>query len=105
MTNWNAFDIDELGSIVSDYHKSMYGWRPRFPGLYEDKIALVALAELIDEHIEQLKTTFAGREQLRANGWDIEETDPTLKQHARWLAEERAREEQEHEKIVDPFEI
>jgi hypothetical protein len=55
MRNWNDHDIDELGSIVSDYHKDLYGFRPRIPGLYEDKAGLVELAESLDRHFENCK--------------------------------------------------
>jgi hypothetical protein len=39
-----------------------------------------------------LKQSFAGREELRINGWHIEETNPGLAKRAKWLADERARE-------------
>jgi hypothetical protein len=103
--NWNEYDIDELGSIVSDYHKDVYGWRPRSPGLYENKAMLVEIAESLDRRFEELKATFGGREQLRADGWVIAETDPVLIQQAKWLAEERARDRAEcGDRIFDPFE-
>jgi hypothetical protein len=39
-----------------------------------------------------MKSTFAGREELRENGWVVEETDPELAKRAKWLADERQRE-------------
>jgi hypothetical protein len=39
-----------------------------------------------------MKESFAGREELRTNGWVIEETDPELIKQAKWLADERKRE-------------
>jgi hypothetical protein len=45
--------------------------------------------------MDQLKLTFEGREQLREQGWIIEETDSELAQHSKWLAQEREREQAE----------
>lgn len=108
MKNWNDYDLNELGSIVSDYHKDMYGFRPRAPGLYDDKARLVSLAESLDQRFDRLKETFAGREELRASGWVVEETEPKLIQRAQWLAEEREREFAESEAMYgrrsNPFE-
>ena len=42
-----------------------------------------------------MKETFAGREELRANGWVIDETEEELALQAQWLADERSREQAE----------
>lgn len=88
MSAYALMDLDELNSLYSDYHKDMYGFRPRncYSSTKEDIIRL--LTEM-DNAFNQRKETFAGREQLREEGWVISETDPELIQRALWLKQER----------------
>ena len=39
-----------------------------------------------------MKKTFSGREQLRSEGWVVEETDPEEARMAQFLEQERTRE-------------
>jgi len=91
------FNVEELQGYYSDFHKDFYGFRPR--GLSEEqwtsKQYIVAQINMIHDQMDQLKLTFDGREQLREQGWIIEETDPELAQQAQWLAQEREREQAE----------
>ena len=87
------YSVEELQGYYSDFHKDLYGFRPRGSTLeqWNSKQFLVDQINHIHNHMDQLKETFDGREQLREQGWIIEETDPELAQHARWLAQERER--------------
>jgi hypothetical protein len=91
------FSAEELQGYYSDFHKDFYGFRPRGADLeqWNSKQFLVTQINLIHSQIDQLKLTFEGREQLREQGWIIEETDPELAQQAKWLAQEREREQAE----------
>ena len=90
---FTEFSVEELQGYYSDFHKDFYGFRPRGADVaqWNSKEFLVAQINSIHNHMDQLKQTFAGREQLREQGWIIEETDPELAQQARWLAQERER--------------
>jgi cephalosporin-C deacetylase-like acetyl esterase len=91
------FSVDELQGYYSDFHKDFYGFRPRGADVeqWTSKEYLVKQVNLIHDQMDQLKETFEGREQLREQGWIIEEPDPELAQQARWLAQEREREQAE----------
>lgn len=87
------FNVEELQGYYSDFHKDFYGFRPRggTAKQWASKEFLVAQINMIHDQMDMLKETFAGREQLREQGWIIEETDSELAQNAQWLAQERER--------------
>ena len=87
------YNVEELQGYYSDFHKDFYGFRPRGETAeqWSSKEFLVAQINMIHDQMDMLKETFAGREQLREQGWIIEETDPELAQNAQWLAQERER--------------
>ena len=92
---YSKYSVDELQGYYSDYHKDFYGYRPRGFGTAEDwnnRDWLISNIEKIHDAIDSMKETFSGREELRTNGWIIEETDPELAKQAKWLADERKRE-------------
>ncbi len=92
------FSVDELQGYYSDFHKDFYGFRPRFAmelNSWNDHAFLVGAINHIHDHMDMLKETFEGREQLREQGWTIEEPDLELAQQAVWLAQEREREQAE----------
>jgi len=89
MDKYQGWSLEELGSFASDYHKDVFGFRPRGAGLYSDRGALIRLIEDTEAYMEKRKSTFAGREGMRAEGWMILETDPELIQRSIWLAQER----------------
>lgn len=91
------FSAEELQGYYSDFHKDFYGFRPRFAteDQWTSKQYLVTQINLLHDQMDQLKATFDGREQLREQGWMIEETDVELAQQAVWLAQEREREQAE----------
>ena len=87
------YNVEELQGYYSDFHKDFHGFRPRGETAeqWSSKEFLVAQINSIHNHMDMLKETFEGREQLREQGWIIEETDPELAQNAQWLAQERER--------------
>ena len=92
------FNVEELQGYYSDLHKDFYGFRPRLAlelDAWNDHKFLVDAINHIHNHMDMLKETFAGREQLRKQGWIIEEPNAELAQHAEWLAQEREREQAE----------
>jgi len=91
------FSVEELQGYYSDFHKDLNGFRPRFASDTEwnSKQYLVTQINLLHDQMDLLKQTFKGREQLREQGWIIEETDLELAQQAQWLAQEREREQAE----------
>jgi hypothetical protein len=91
------FSVEELQGYYSDFYKDLNGFRPRgsTEEQWNSKQFLVTQINLLHDQMDQLKQTFEGREQLRGQGWIIEETDVELAQHAEWLAQEREREQAE----------
>lgn len=89
------FTVEELQGYYSDFHKDFYGFRPRGADVkqWNGKEYLVKQINSIHDQIDSLKLTFEGREQLREQGWIIEEPDSELAQQAQWLAQEREREQ------------
>jgi hypothetical protein len=96
--SYASLSVEELQSYFSDFHKDYYGFRPRgfgTPEQWNDRDWLIANIESIHGSIESMKATFKGREELREQGWAVEETDPELAKRAKWLADERKREQDE----------
>jgi hypothetical protein len=91
------FSVEELQGYYSDFHKDLNGFRPRGASeeQWNSKQFLVTQINLLHDQMDQLKQTFEGREQLREQGWIVEEPDTELAQHAEWLAQEREREQAE----------
>ena len=81
-------EFNDLGSFYSDFHKDVRGFRPRHLPLcasdYPDHESLVEamshldrLVQGLQDYLTAMKATFQGREQLRDEGWQIDETDPS----------------------------
>ena len=71
------FTVDELQGYFSDFHKDYYGFRPRF-ATTEQWNSVEWLNEQIDgihNIITERKKTPEGREALRAEGWQIDESE------------------------------
>ena len=87
------YTVEELQSYLSDFHKDFYGFRPRYatPEQWRSREYLEASINAIHNTMDRMKETFAGREELRANGWVIDEADfdeivdPT--EYAEWSAD------------------
>jgi hypothetical protein len=91
------FSVEELQSYYSDFHKDLNGFRPRSASIdqWSSKQFLVTQINSLHNQMDQLKQTFDGREQLREQGWIIEEPNAELAQHAYWLAQAREQEQAE----------
>jgi hypothetical protein len=91
------FSVEELQGYYSDFYKDLNGFRPRGADVEQwmSKQYLVTQINSLHDQMDQLKLTFEGREQLREQGWIIEETAVELAQQAVWLAQEREREQAE----------
>lgn len=86
------YTVDELQSYLSDFHKDFFGFRPRYatPEQWRSREYLEASINAIHNTMDKMKETFSGREELRRNGWVIDEAefdaivDP--KEYAEWSA-------------------
>ena len=71
------YNVEELQGYFSDFHKDYYGMRPRFatPEQWRDREWLESSINAIHDAMDAMKKTFSGREQLRAEGWVVDEAD------------------------------
>ena len=99
--------LQNLQSEYSDLFKDHYGFRPRHDtdAQWNDEAYLEAQIQGIIDSIEGMKATFAGREELREQGWHVEETEPDLIQWAAWLKAERDRYYADIEVALDHTEV
>jgi hypothetical protein len=69
--------VDELQSYFSDFYKDYYGFRPRFATTehWNSSEWLIEQINFIHDDLDRRKKTPAGRESLRAEGWQIDEED------------------------------
>jgi len=96
MNHLAQYNVEELQGYFSDFHKDFYGFRPRFatPEQWRDRSWLEASINGIHDAMDAMKKTFSGREQLRSEGWIIDEAefadiiDP--EEYARWSADQDA---------------
>ena len=86
------YNVEELQGYFSDFHKDYYGMRPRFatPEQWRDRSWLESQINSIHDAMDAMKKTVSGREQLRSEGWVIDEPvediiDPL--EYAKWCAE------------------
>ena len=70
-------NVDELQSYYSDFHKDYYGFRPRSatPEQWRSRDWLIESINGIHDAFDVMKKTSEGREQLRAEGWRIDESE------------------------------
>jgi hypothetical protein len=87
------YNVEELQGYFSDFHKDFYGMRPRFatPEQWRSREWLEASINAIHDAIDAMKKTVSGREQLRANGWVVDESDfvdiINPEEYANWSAD------------------
>jgi hypothetical protein len=104
MSDINKLSLEELQDYYYDFYKDVYGYRPRFAlqlDSWNDREYLISAIDQMHDYLDKVKETFAGREELRAQGWVVEETDPELARQAKWLADERQREYDDWNKQYD----
>lgn len=90
------YNVEELQSYLSDFHKDFFGFRPRYatPEQWRSREYLEASINAIHNTMDTMKKTFSGREELRANGWVVDEAefeniiDP--EEYANWSADQDA---------------
>jgi len=76
MSVFESMDLDELQSYFSDFHKDFYGFRPRGGTItqWEDSKWLVTQIEGIHNVMDRMMSSPEGREQLRYEGWSVDES-------------------------------
>ena len=84
--------VDELQSYLSDFHKDYFGFRPRSatPEQWRSREYLEDSISAIHNDMDAKKLTFAGREELRAAGWVVDEPEPEIVdplEYAAWSAD------------------
>ena len=87
------YNVEQLQGYFSDFHKDYYGMRPRFatPEQWRDREWLELQINCIHDAMDAMKKTFSGREQLRSEGWVVDEAefadiiDPM--EYAEWCAD------------------
>jgi hypothetical protein len=78
MSNFDDLTVEELQSYFSDFHKDYYGFRPRgiyTPAEWQNRDVLVKAINGIHDAMDEMKKTPEGREQLRSEGWQIDEKE------------------------------
>lgn len=69
MSRWDSWEYEELVSVLSDYHKDVFGYRLRMNG--ESREIVIGELIKIDQYMDNMRSTEEGRAQLRANGWEV----------------------------------
>jgi predicted deacylase len=71
------YNVEELQSYLSDFHKDFFGFRPRYatPEQWRDREYLEAAINAIHNTMDEMKETLEGRAELRAQGWEVNESD------------------------------
>jgi len=88
-------DVEGLQGYFSDFHKDFYGSRPRFgtPEQWQDRTWLENSIIAIHCAMDHMKLTPEGRDELRANGWVIDEPEPEIidpLEYASWCDDQDA---------------
>lgn len=71
-TKYDDWSTDELGDWFSDYYKDVWNSRPRFIER-GDREGLIRELVKLDTYIASLQESKEGRNELRSNGWVINE--------------------------------
>lgn len=96
MNHLSQYTVEELQSYFSDFHKDYFGFRPRYatPEQWRSREWLEAGINAIHNTMDKMKETFSGREELRRQGWVVDEAefediiDP--EEYANWSADQDA---------------
>jgi len=68
-------NLEEKCAYVWDFYKDCFGYRPRHFGaeFWTDEAEVDSLIAQCDAYLHRMKSTAAGREELRELGWVVEE--------------------------------
>lgn len=69
-------DYFVLCKSASEYHELIFGAPLDLAG--EDDATIKATVAAIEQYVKVMSSTFAGREVLRAKGWDVKELNKSL---------------------------
>jgi hypothetical protein len=85
----DKYSVEELQGYFSDFHKDFYGTRPRFatPEQWRSREWLVTSIDGIHTAMDTMKKTYEGRQELRSQGWIIDESDFDVLERAEELAD------------------
>jgi hypothetical protein len=89
----DKYSVEELQGYFSDFHKDFYGSRPRWgtEAQWNDRSWLVTNIDAIHNAMDNMKKSYSGREELRNQGWVIDEADfddiVDPEEYARWSAD------------------
>jgi len=92
----SKYSVEELQGYFSDFHKDFFGFRPRYatPEQWRSREYLEASINAIHNTMDKMKQTLSGREELRANGWVVDEADYAdiidPEEYANWSADQDA---------------
>ena len=90
-SDFAELSVEELQGYYSDFHKDFYGWRPRSatPEQWRDRAFLVEQINRIHDVMDAMRETPAGRAELRAAGWVIEDEPDVINpvEYAEWSAD------------------
>jgi len=92
----SKYSVEELQGYFSDFHKDFFGFRPRYatPEQWRDREWLEAAINAIHNTMDRMKESYSGREQLRIQGWIIDEADfndiVDPEEYANWSADQDA---------------
>lgn len=67
---FDLYTTEELASYFSDYHKDVYGYRPRMVD-HTDREAVIRGIVALNSYMDWMKSTPEGLAQLRRDGWDV----------------------------------
>ena len=89
----SKYSVEELQGYFSDFHKDFYGSRPRFGTEHDwnNRYWLELQIDSIHTAMDNMKKSYSGREELRRQGWILDESefddivDP--EEYARWSAD------------------
>ena len=83
------YSVEELQGYFSDFHKDFYGFRPRYatPEQWRSREYLEAAINAIHNTMDKMKETYEGRQELRSQGWIIDEADFDVLERAEELAD------------------
>ena len=68
-------NLDEKCQFLWDFYKDCFGFRPRqfSPEFWKNEQQVDCVIAQCDAYLDRMKSTAAGREELREAGWIVEE--------------------------------